>query len=409
MWMLPLMPIADELWRWILLLLSPLAIAGAGWLVQRIAGWMIFHPRNFMGIAWPLGWQGWLARTPEQCQQRAIQVLGGAARPLGQTFEYLAPQKWVVHAVQTLRPQLDTLIDSAVEANNSVVWENMPIALKNRFYERAHRQIPAVIDDIIEDIGDHSDTLIDLDFLFTESAKRNPQFPVELAEQVARPWLAASGWRFFLCLLAILIPVLGFFYLKQQWQVLAIGIYCGFGFALWARHRSLWGASANHPLSELQQARQTVCIQAMSGLVAAQLAKEVFTPRNWIASVIDGPKSRQTWLLTKKHVSRLIENMLIRTLAQMTIGANGYVELKSSLCGTVLTALRAPFEDERFNQAPTERIQALIEQKLHEMPANAFRPLLEPIQTAHTTLALLLAAPFAIGIALGLQRLLLGI
>lgn len=393
------MPIAEGVWLAAQLLCVPVLLAGTGWIVYNIACFLTFRPRNFVGPGKPFGWQGWLARSQSNLQRHLVASLSPTFKPLSQIFEYLTPQKWVVHAVQTLRPQLDTLIDEAIEKHNSVLWENMPVGLKNRFYERAHRQIPAVIDDIIEEIGDQSDHLIDIDHLFTLAGQQAPYLSTRLMEHAASPWLQAARSRFFFCLLFALIPVSLAYWYWNDWRLLAMGIYCSFCLALWYRHRSVWlgaaDASKGKELTPFQERCHAECKQRFSATVAPLLADEVFTPRHWMTAVIDGPRARQTYLVAKKHVSRLVENLSIRTFAQLTIGANGYVELKTSLSTTVLNALRSPFEDNRFNQSRSARVSTLIEHKLAATFLPDIKRLLSPVFTAQTTIAVLMALPFA--------------
>lgn len=398
------MPMAEWGWLAAQLLFMPILLAGAGLIVFRIAIFLTFHPRQFVGPGKLLGWQGWLARSQSGLRHHLVASLSPSFKPLSQIFEYLTPQKWVVHAVQTLRPQLDTLIDEAIETNNSVLWENMPIALKNRFYERAHRQIPAVIDDIIEEIGDQSDSLIDIDHLFDIAGQQSPYLATRLMEHAASPWLRAAHARFFVIMLLAALPVAALWWHTQDWRVLAAGIYGSFCLALWLRHRMVWRALLSIPdngnrLTRFAARTQRLCRHDFAIAVAKLLAEEVFTPRHWMTAVIDGPKTRQTYLITKKHVSRLVENLPIRTFAQLTIGASGYVELKTALSTTVLNALRYPFEDTRFNYSRAARVSALIEQKLATGIPPEMKRLLAPAFTAHTSIALVIAAPVAISAA----------
>lgn len=393
------MPIVEWVALAAQLLFVPVLLAGAGWAVFNAASFLTFHPRSFVGPGKPFGWQGWLARSQSALQHHLVASLSPTFKPLSQIFEYLTPQKWVVHAVQTLRPQLDTLIDEAIETHNSVLWENMPVAFKNRFYERAHRQIPGVIDDIIEEIGDQSDSLIDIDHLFSIAGQQSPFLSTRLMEHASLPWLRAARSRFFFCQLLALLPVLLAYWFWRDWQWLAIGIYGSFCLALWFRHRSVWAATQNASPTHFQKRCQSECRELFAVSVAPLLADEVFTPRHWMTAVIDGPRTRQTYMLAKKHVSRLVENLSIRTFAQLTIGANGYVDLKTALSTTVLNALRSPFEDARFNQSRSARVAALIEQKLAVVFLPDIKRLLAPVFNAHSSIALILAGPFAAGSA----------
>lgn len=394
------MPFAETLALIVQLLLVPVLVAGLGLAAYRAATYLTFHPRQFAGAGALFGWQGWLARRQIRLQSHLIVTLGPTLNPLSQVFEYLTPQKWVVHALQVLRPQLDNLIDEAISKNNSVLWENMPVTLKNRFYSRAHRQLPGVIDDIIEEVGDQSDSLIVLEHLFAIAGAHTPFLATRLLEHAATPYLGAARSRFFLCLFALMVPVAAAHTVWPHWWLLAAGIYASFCTSLWFRHTTFWKTGKPQHQGAPAEKRRTLaretCKREFALSVAPLIADELLTPRHWMTSVIDGPMSRKAYMIVKKHVSRLVENLSIRTFAQLTIGATGYVELKTALSTTVLSAMHAPFEDARFNQSRSARVTDLFGQKLLAMSDRDVKLLLAPAINSQSVLALVVAIPLAL-------------
>ena len=129
----------------------PLVLAVAGWCVPNLARFLALWPRFFVGVRPMFGWQGYFhANSPLYVDHWSKELLEKVSG-LPQIFEYLGPEKIITHQLANLRPQIDGIIDDVMNEDNAVMWENLPVLVKNRFYLRAHRLLPRIIDDIIEE------------------------------------------------------------------------------------------------------------------------------------------------------------------------------------------------------------------------------------------------------------------
>lgn len=362
-----------------LFLFLPLLAAGVGIVCLRLALRLTFHfPSSPEPGAPARRWRGLAALPALNHDRHARTHLAPMLKPLPQTFEYLAPQKWVVHALQMLRPQLDTLVDEAVEKNNGLLWENLPITLKNRMYERVHREIPAVLDDIIEEIGDQSDMMIDLDHFFDTAERHHPHLSLRLLERASRPFLQAGAVRLFLWTLPGAFTTVLLWLLYPVWWILASGLWLSILLGLRMRHVHLHARVASR-----QDQRHPLGAQ-VADPVSQLMADELLTPRHWISTVMEGPSDRQTYLIVKRHVGRLVDLLTIRTFLQVTVGANGYMTLKLALNDTIRSALRQPFDDTRFNRSQSRQVARLLGSRLERWNSNRLLALVRPVVRLHT-------------------------
>ena len=152
----------------------PLLMAAAGWSVVKVARLLALWPRFFVGVRPMFGWQGYFYANSQLYVNHWSKELFDKLSGLQQIFEYLGPEKIITHQLSNLRPQIDGIIDDVMNENNAVMWENLPVLVKNRFYVRAHRLLPRIIDDIIEELGDGLTRILSYQRLLEHAEKQNP-------------------------------------------------------------------------------------------------------------------------------------------------------------------------------------------------------------------------------------------
>ena len=178
---------------WVMFAAVAITTGALGWLSHWLSVWLAFHPAKYIGVG-PLGWQGIIPKNAEKIASDINKNLVQHFVNVGQIFEYLGPERTVNHITSTLRPQLDTLVDEVMLENHTVLWENLPISLKNRMYARMHRMLPRIIDDIVEDIGDQILWLVKTDHLIIQQFKTQPEKLVNLFLSCTQNSLKHVAW-----------------------------------------------------------------------------------------------------------------------------------------------------------------------------------------------------------------------
>ncbi|MBV1921084.1 MAG: hypothetical protein KUG73_10420 [Pseudomonadales bacterium] len=254
----------------------------------------------------------------------------------------------VKHIVQSIRPRLDSIIDDAMEKDHDIFWENIPITVKNRFYARAHKLLPRIIDDLIEDIGDSIDRLIKPEQIILKNLTSS-EMPIGwIIKQAYIDEVQKLPIRGLLIGYILGLGVLGTWLLIPHWTVL-IGGHCAIAMI------SLW-------LSQSSFAKAKPHTLNISNI----LATNALSPLSVINTLLTGSNGKHTYSLIKKHSSPIIEQASLRAFTQLTIGPSGYAAVKQQLTKNIRNAYAEAFNDARFNDAQRQRIQTYIAQSISQ-------------------------------------------
>lgn len=164
------------------LLSVPLMAAVVGWLTNWLAIQMSFYPVQFVGVG-VLGWQGVIPRKAEKmahiCIDRTLQQFGD----LNAVYQKLEPQRIVEQVISQVTPRMDEYIDEVMYEIHPVLWDNLPLFLRNRIYQWAREQLPSRVEELVEDFGDDLNDLVDLKALLSRELQRHPDIMNRIFKQ----------------------------------------------------------------------------------------------------------------------------------------------------------------------------------------------------------------------------------
>ena len=364
----------------------PLVLAVAGWCVPNLARFLALWPRFFVGVRPMFGWQGYFhANSPLYVDHWSKELLEKVSG-LPQIFEYLGPEKIITHQLANLRPQIDGIIDDVMNEDNAVMWENLPVLVKNRFYLRAHRLLPRIIDDIIEELGDGLSRMLSYQRLLEYAEKQNPGtlrriydlLSAHTFNSMAR-FCAIMG--FVAGCIQLLIAILLQSSSIEYWVISSAFVV--FYFFWICQH---W---IQYPYKPIKLGRwqvrspytrfRTEQDQALAEL----LAQSVLSIQNIFNTLLNGSGSRRTHTIIRKRVAILVEDINVRTFVQLTMGPIGYLELKNTLTDKLTESIIEPLEEEHFNRERSTLVQHHLKQRLAALPDAVFfaqlKRILEPL------------------------------
>lgn len=247
-----------------------------------------------------------------------------------QLYEHFGPERMVKQIVKHLRPRLDTIIDETMEQNHDIFWENLPITVKNRFYGRAHKILPQVIDNIVEDIGDNIDRLATLKNISTHNLLHNPYSVAQTLRLLDESHPKQKTLLSILSGYALGILVLVGWLLIDHWAVLLAGfaiIAAGSFFTVHAYQRG--------QLSDAEALADLLTTHALS-------------PQLTLTLLLTKERSRFARSLIKKHAAPMIDRASLRTFTQLTIGPSGYANVKQQLSHNIYKEYFSAIKEPRF-------------------------------------------------------------
>jgi len=277
--------------------------------------------------------------------------------------------------------------------------------VRNRVYARARRQLPEILDNMVDDMAENIEQLIDLRAMVVRLMQADKSLVVRIFQEVGDVELkfvinsgAGFGFLFGLFQLAVylvypeswVLPVFGFLigYLTN-WLALNvifrplepfwIGPYCIHGLFMKRKH-------------EVADKFAEVC------------ARDILNLGNLMTEVMAGSQAHRSKAIIKRHLRPLLESSVVRTAIQITMGAEGYANLKTRVTEKAMAMALQSVNDAHFSRERSGVIQAMLSKRMAAMSNNEFQQLLRPAFKEDERILIMLGA--GLGTVAGLLQML---
>ncbi|MFN3586081.1 MAG: hypothetical protein ACK4UT_01140 [Moraxellaceae bacterium] len=358
----------------------PVVAAVVTWAHVWFAMKMVFYPIEFVGLKKP--WLGWQGIVPRKAGKMAGIVVDNTLAKLGslsEIFREMDPERIARHVSNVLVERIDELVDEIMHEKNRVFWENLPLSFKQRVYARVRRQIPAIMDGLVKDLGENVEDLIDLRGMVVRQMENDRALVVRVFQEVGNREIAfivkASFWIGFA--LGLVQMVLWYFW-APAWGLPVYGAVLGYAtnwIALAMVFRPLNPVKIGPwRLQGLFLQRQVEIAEKFAELSA----QEMVSLKHLVNEMLNGTHSARTRALIRRHLNPLLEGGVVRTAIQLSVGPSGYAELKRSIIDKAAALSLQPLSETEFNHDRARVIAAIFSSRMKAMSAREFQDLLRP-------------------------------
>lgn len=361
------------------LLSVPLVAAMVGWLTNWLAIQMSFYPVKFVG-AGVFGWQGVIPRKAEKmahiCVDQTLRQFGD----LNAVYQKLEPHRIAEQVISQVGPRMDEYIDEIMYDTQPVLWDNLPLFVRNRIYQWGREQLPARIEPLVEDFGDDLSDLVDLKALLSRELESHPDLmnrifqqagSVELRSVIHRGAVIGAG------LGAILAPLWARY--PEPWLLPAGGFAVGF-LTNWIAINLIFRPL--RPRRFLFWKVQGLFLRRqpeISDVWARLVAEELITVEKVADAMINGSHGDRTRAIIQKHLRPLLDHSVVMKLtAQVTVGMTGYTELKKAMNEKAVLATRDVFGDPAFNRDRAPVVASVLASQMKSLSPAEFQNILRP-------------------------------
>ncbi|MDC0661835.1 hypothetical protein [Marinobacter sp. SS21] len=340
---------------------------------------MSFYPVQFIGVG-VIGWQGVIPRKAEKmahiCIDRTLQQFGN----LNAVYSKLEPQRIVEQIVSQVNPRLDEYIDEVMYEIQPVLWDNLPLFLRNRIYEWAREQLPSRIESLVEDFGDDLNDLVDLKALLSRELTRHPDLMNRIFKQAGSVELNSvinKGAIIGGLLGAILAPL--WLRYPEPWLLPLGGLVVGF-VTNWLAINLIF--SPLKPRRLLFWRVQGLFLRRqpeISDIWSRLVAEELFTVERVADAMLHGDHGDRTRAIIQKHLRPLLDNTVVMKLTtQLAIGMTGYTDLKKAMNDKAVMATRDVFDDREFNRERAPIVAGVLSEQMKRLEPAEFQDILRP-------------------------------
>ncbi|KAA0023821.1 hypothetical protein [Antrihabitans cavernicola] len=323
-----------------------------------------------------LGWQG---IVPSRADKMASIAVDKGLAKLGSVRDFyreLQPEAIAEQLTKVAQGQIRGIVEEIIERENPQLWHNLPGPVKEAVHARVRQQLPAIVADITDQIGENIDQLLDIKLMVIKYFSANPELLNELFLIMGRKelrFMQNFGFYFGFPCGFLLVAVLHFTH-WTAWLVLPIGgIIIGWvvnyiGISLiFEPVFPKWYCPWRQGLLLKRQPEITE-------LYAKMVASKVVTISNVGEELMTGPRSDRTHQMLEETIRPATDRALgpAKTMVRVAMGTREYDHIKASLATEATAFAPIAFADEEFNVQQSEKVYKFIAKQMAAMGPDDF-------------------------------------
>lgn len=362
----------------------PLVAAIVTWAHVWLAMKMVFYPIEFLGYQ-PL-WLGWQGIIPRKAGKMAGIIVDNALEKLGSVEEFFKesqPEAVAAYIANYLMDHAEEIADEIMTQHSPVLWENLPTDIRKMVIASIRRHAPATARNILKELEDNVSDYIDLREMVVRRMNGDRALVVRIFQQVGATEIAfIVNSSFWIGMFFGVIQMFCWYFFPYSWGLPVYGAALGY-LTNWVALTLVF--EPVNPI-HLRIGPWHWTIQGLflrrqnevSEMFATITAMEVLSITNFMNEMFHGPRSPKTRALIRRHMRPLLEGVMVRSAALLTMGARAYADLKLSLADTVVDVSLRPLSDPALNMTHGYLLQQTLASRMKQMSSRAFQGLLRP-------------------------------
>jgi len=378
---------------WSLALIPP--ITGIiGYCTNWVGIRLLFHPVDFYGFEVPglqqviqlmppkiqgipglmegtVGWQGIVpSRAAKMGSIAATDGISMIATG-SEFYDAFNPEAIADHVVAAASDDIHRIVDEIIQQEHPQLWRDAPGPVRTMVHSRVDDQMPRVADRMFEKIGDNIDDLLDLQTMMIDRLGNDPELLntmfLEIGDRELK-FLVNSGFYIGTFLGCFSIPL---FVLIGEWWVLPVaGTLVGY-FTNFIAIKAIFNPKEPVKIGpfEIQGLfikRQDEASETYADIVS----KEVVTVSNIADNMLNGRKSDRTRKMITDSLRPAVDQAVgaAAPLVRVTTGDREYEKIRERFADETIDYAFEPLADEEFNLERSEAVEALIVERMKQLP-----------------------------------------
>jgi uncharacterized membrane protein YheB (UPF0754 family) len=353
-----------------------------------------------------LGGIGWQGIVPSRAAKMGSLAVDAGIAKLGTPSEYWSqfnPEDMSEQIVSATRDDMRDTVDRIMSREHPRLWRDLPPTVKDLVYGRVMQQMPAVVHDLTNEIGENIDQLIDVKLMVIKRFEAQPELANRIFLDMGRRELKfIQNFGFFFGF-ACGIPVAAVTHFVNAWWLLPIlGVLVGYvtnWLALWMiyepAHPHRVGPFRIHGLFIRRQPE-------LADVYARIVSDEILTMGNFGDELLHGPRADRTRQLIESAMRPAIDRATgpARRAFRVALGTREYDRIRDSFAAEPVDQLMTPLEDPEFSRRQSKTMRKLISERMRQMTPEDFGELLRTATKQDEWLLLLHGAVLGFGAGL---------
>jgi len=360
-----------------------------GYITNRVAIWMMFHPIEFFGVWKPFGgWQGIVPRKAAKMASIAVDTITDNLLTSEEIFSRLKPEEIAQRMKKPLEEMAPDLVEDVMATHHPDIWERTPQAARDAIAERIRATIPEAIEDLIRDLREDVNQVFDLkNMVVTRLVYEKPLLNRIFLETGDKEFTFIGRCGFYFGFPLGCIQMIIWIFYQPFWLLPAVGMFVGW-FTNWSALKMIFNPKNKHKVGPFELhglffKRQKDVARGYANLVANQ----VLAPDNILKQVLRGPYSDRIFSAVAHRVGGAIDESagIAQPFVSWSVGEANYLRLKE----TAVTRLmeRTPDVDQERSETTQEfiehvdetmGIEATLVERMEQLPPRKFEGMLRP-------------------------------
>ena len=368
-------------WSGVLMLFLPVRYHGV-----RVPGLKLlfpFLPRRVQVIPvlskdGKLGWQGIVPSRVDKMASIATDKALSKVGSIGDFYRELEPDKIAEQLLARAQREIRGIVESIMEREHPQLWADTPPALKEALFRRVQEQLPAIVHQVTDEIGEHIDQLIDAKLMIIRYFREHPELMNSMFRDIGRKelrFMQNFGFYFGLPMGFVLVWAVHHW---PYWWVLPLGgvligyvvNYIGIEMIFEPIEPKKVGPFRLHGLFLKRQPEA-------SDVFAELIANKVITLENVGHELLNGPRSDRTRQMLEQVLRPAVDRALGpgQSAVRVAIGTREYDRIRESLASEA-QAFTSIFQDEDFNREQADKIRSFVARQMRKLSSEEFCELL---------------------------------
>lgn len=391
-----------------LYLSMPVTSGLVGYITNRLAIYMMFHPMEFVGKPPLLGWQGIVPRKCGKMASIACDTLVPNLITEEEIFDKLDPDRIAAEIEKPLLTLIDQLIDEVMIEHEPRLWESLPIRVRDRIIQRVQNDAPDVVREVMAEIQADIHNVFDLkDMVVTTLVRDKALINRVFLETGAAEFRFIGHSGFYFGFVFGIAQMIGWTFYKADFQLPLFGLVVG-----WATNYVALKMifKPQHPMrigplniQGLFHKRQREVARDYSKLIA----DEIVTPSNIIEGVLKGPHADRVFNMIARNVKRTIDEQsgIARPFIAWTVGTRKYIAMKETAVSRLVDRLPETTRSVDDYAREAMDLADTLAARLAALPPPQFEGMLRPAFEEDEWILITVGA--ALGFLVGLGQLLM--
>jgi uncharacterized membrane protein YheB (UPF0754 family) len=368
-------------WTGVLMLFKPLRFHGV-----RVPGLKVLFPilpRRVQVL--PLirydGGFGWQGIVPSRADKMASIAVDKGLLKLGNVGDFyreLEPDRIAEHLASIAQAEIRDVVEQIMRQENPQLWRDLPPIVREAVHARVRQQLPGVIRNITDEIGENVDQLIDAKLMVIRYFVAHPELLNELFMLMGKKelrFMQNFGFYFGFPMGFVLVGILQ---VLPYWWVLPLGgviigwlvNYIGIEMIFEPAEYRRWVPWHQGLLIKRKD--------EVTELYSEMIADKVITLQNIGDELLTGPRSDRTKQMLFDQLRPAVDRAVgpARAAVKVAIGSREYEQIRTSVATGASTFAPIAFGDAAFNKRQAGKIRTFISTQMHAMSPGDFVDLL---------------------------------